>query len=299
MEEPPLYQIVDWDEHFENNKSRERRKCGFVCFPNHHGGLGLGNLLSEPDGRAIYGIWCLIVQLCSRQATRQGWLTVDGKRDSIRIGAAALARAFHAPIREIYRTLQVVNYPDIGWMKLVEGEHEWSQKTLAARMAGHLVPAETGTECPSPQVPEDQQTDGGHSVPAETGTECPERKKERSTPENRTVPTTTVSVEESQDCENEGLQYAEAKVWLNDLFKNSLPWSYEEDHLLSELVPIPREIQREIDWAHRLPPSHPIHEMTKLKQKRVSILRELGGEADKIRKLRRQMGYNGFAEVTK
>lgn len=308
MEEPPLYQIVDWNKYFENNKSREVGRCGFVCFPNRHGGIGISNVLSEPDGAAVYGIWALIVQFCSRQTKREGWLTSDGTRDGFRIGAAAFARTFRRPVDEIYRTLQVVSYPDIGWLKLVEGKHEWSEKT--AKILAAIPVADIGRQLPPPNVGSDHQTgevsgnqDDASATSGDTDcrpTSAVTALKEGRNEGNRANKTFTTATpllsqfSQSQKCEKakrEGLGEAEAKAWLNDIFGNEMPWTYEEMLLLDELIPIPFDVHRLLDWAYRLPRDNPIHEMTKLRQKRVSLLRDFGGEADKVRMVRKQMGY--------
>jgi hypothetical protein len=276
MEKPPLYQIVDWDRNFENHKSRDTGRCGFVCVPNRHGGFGLSAVLSEPDGRAIYGLWALMVQYCSRhQKPREGWLTHDGSRTGTRTTAAEIALAFRCQrIVEVYRMLQVTSRGDVDWLKLVEGKPEYSQNREEEGIPqGHLV----SVQCP----------------PADTAgtlsTQKEGRKEQK--PENRTVPTATPLLSLSQNCEDKGLQYDEAKLWLNKLYNNSMPWTYEEEHLLSEQLPIPRDAQRHLDWAHNLPKDSPLHEMTKLKQKRVTLLRELGGEVEKLKMIRKQMGY--------
>jgi hypothetical protein len=151
----PLYQIVDYDEHFENNKSRVRDLCSFVCVPNKHGGTGLSNLLSEPDNLSIYGLWMLILQLCSRQRRpRLGYLTADGKKDGRRLGAAELARTFRTSAAQVRRGFQVLVSPEVSFMRLVDGEPESAESdgdcmgsrapiALPASMDGHFK----GTEC--------------------------------------------------------------------------------------------------------------------------------------------------------
>ena len=121
----PLYQIVDYDEHFENNKSRMRDRCSFVCVPNKHGGTGLSNLLAEADNLAIYGFWMLVLQLCSRQRKpRLGYLTADGKPKGRRLGAAELARTFQTSRANVCRCLRVLASPEVGFLQLVDGEPE-------------------------------------------------------------------------------------------------------------------------------------------------------------------------------
>jgi len=113
----PLYQIVNYDDHFENSRSRKRDQCSFVCVPNKNDGVCLANILGEPDGAAIYGIWILLLQLCSRQRKpRNGYLTADGKKDGRRLSAAELSRIFNRPVAEIERCLQVVSSEKVAFM---------------------------------------------------------------------------------------------------------------------------------------------------------------------------------------
>jgi hypothetical protein len=199
----PLYQIVDYDEHFENNKSRLRERCAFVCVPNKHGGSGLSNVLGEPDGSAIYGIWMLILQLCSRQRKpREGYLTQDGKKNGRRLGARELANLLRRPIEEIHRCLEVCCSPQVGFMGVVDGQVPGTQRTLSgqATSTAHIYNEHSeGTAGASdehlagtsgPNRPENGTTpDGhlmdidrapdGHSMDARAGTE---RKKERRNP---------------------------------------------------------------------------------------------------------------------
>jgi hypothetical protein len=114
------YRVTDWDEHFENYKSRERDRCGFVSIPNDHGS-GMGVVLSEPDGAAIFGIFILIVEMCSRQLRpRRGWLTVHGKPSDYAYTADDLAIPFRRPAQEIKRAFEILTTDRVGWMQWVE-----------------------------------------------------------------------------------------------------------------------------------------------------------------------------------
>ena len=107
-----IYQIRDWRSHFENNKSREREQCAFVCEPN------LIRVLAEPDGAAIIGVWVLILQACSRQGRhRDGWLTDDGHPAGNPWTIADLALRWRRPEAEIERTLFFLSSPQVGWIQ--------------------------------------------------------------------------------------------------------------------------------------------------------------------------------------
>lgn len=118
-----LYRVKDWDKHFENNKSRERDQCHFVCVPNKQHGLGLLRILSEPDGAGIYGVWHLIVGLLSRQhLPRIGCLTVDGSQDGCPISTADLAMLWRRPEKEIKRALEVLASSKVGWIEITSND---------------------------------------------------------------------------------------------------------------------------------------------------------------------------------
>src|SRR5688500_17694384 len=62
-----VYHIRNWAKSFENNKSRVIGACRYVCMPNKQDGLGLLRILAQEDGAALFRVWCLILQACSRQ----------------------------------------------------------------------------------------------------------------------------------------------------------------------------------------------------------------------------------------
>ena len=99
----PLYQIKDWDAFFENDRSRNRIQCSFVCVPNKQHGMGFCRIMAEVDGAAIYGIWHCIVGACSQQRKRNGWLTPDGDKAVSGWGVEDLALKFRRPESEIAR----------------------------------------------------------------------------------------------------------------------------------------------------------------------------------------------------
>jgi hypothetical protein len=59
-------EIVDWGKHYENNRTRELKKMGWVSMPNRHDGDGYTQLLDHPNGAAHFGAWCALVEVASR-----------------------------------------------------------------------------------------------------------------------------------------------------------------------------------------------------------------------------------------
>lgn len=117
-----MYCIKDWDMHFENNKSRERIKCSYVCVPNKQDGKGLIEILSLPDGASIYGIWCLLLGLCSKQRKpRHGYLTDNGLPTGCPLTARDLALIWRRKEAEIARALDVLSSQPVGWIE-IDGE---------------------------------------------------------------------------------------------------------------------------------------------------------------------------------
>jgi hypothetical protein len=135
-----LYQVKDWQKYFENSKSRERKECSFVCVPNKQHGLGLALVLAEPDGLAIYGVWCLILGACSQQrAPREGWLTSDGHQTGTPWAPGDLALKFRRSPTEIDRALTFLSSPKIGWLNAFD-----TTDATALMSSARVVPA----DCP-------------------------------------------------------------------------------------------------------------------------------------------------------
>jgi hypothetical protein len=141
-----VYQINDWDAYFENDRSRTRKHCSFVCVPNKQDGMGFRYIMSEPDGAAIYGIWNCILGACSKQRFRNGWLTTngqpvtadqvaDGERAGSPWGEDDLAVKFNRPQAEIKRALEVLCSQKVGWLTLYEitAESPGGNRTLTAQ----------------------------------------------------------------------------------------------------------------------------------------------------------------------
>lgn len=113
-----VYRIRDWDDHFENAKSRQHDKCSFVAMPNKQDGMGLQRILAAPNGVAMFGVWCLILQKASRQKhPRAGWLTDDGDPDSAPWDIADLAFQWRQDVTVLQTALALFTDPRIGWME--------------------------------------------------------------------------------------------------------------------------------------------------------------------------------------
>jgi hypothetical protein len=136
-----VYQIPAWDRCHENNKSRERDSCRFAFYPNKLDGLGFVRLMNRADGATSYGIFHMLVALCSAQRRpRNGYLTEDGARDGRPLDAVDLALKFRRPQAEIQAALDVLSDPAIGWLV----RHERGAVSGQCPDSARAVPA----ECP-------------------------------------------------------------------------------------------------------------------------------------------------------
>lgn len=75
---PDVIQVVDWDELYENNRTRGMKVMQWVPVPNRHDGDGYTELVSHPNGAAHLGAWLVILQVASRCRKRGTLLRDDG-----------------------------------------------------------------------------------------------------------------------------------------------------------------------------------------------------------------------------
>lgn len=135
------YQIKDWNENFENSKSRERDRCSFVCVPNKQHGMSFSRIMAEKDGSTIYGVWHLILGACSQQKKpRNGWLTSDGYQTGTAWVPEDLALKFRRPVQEIKRALEVLTLPQVGW--IITYEYSNSTRSVPVNCPSGIVKEE-------------------------------------------------------------------------------------------------------------------------------------------------------------
>jgi hypothetical protein len=126
------YRIKDWNDHYENNKSREREKCSFCCVPNKQDGLGYGMLMREKDGEALYGAFVAVVLIASKQKKRKGYLTANGLPGECPLSARQLSVKCQFKESTIQRMLDVCSTNEIGWIEAVPAECPLSAREVPA-----------------------------------------------------------------------------------------------------------------------------------------------------------------------
>lgn len=103
------YSIADWDDHFENNRSREVKNLAYVMLPNKHDGEGYNELIEGKNGPAMFGCWVAIVQVASKCDVR-GKLVNNGKS----LSAKSISLKTRLPEELIVATLEKLI--SIGWV---------------------------------------------------------------------------------------------------------------------------------------------------------------------------------------
>lgn len=172
------WQIQHWDRTYENAKSRTFNSCAFVCVPNQQDGDGIIHILTQPDGAAIYGIFCLIVGRLSRQPKpRGGWLTSDGTPTGTPWTAERMATWWRRKPDEILRAMEVLTSPDVAWIaipdgyqkdttRIPDGYHgilngtngmELNERNVGAAVAADPVPSDAGEDVSADESEQDRK----------------------------------------------------------------------------------------------------------------------------------------------
>ena len=109
------YRIVEWNTHFENNRTRELRYMEWVPIPIGMDGDGYTQLVSGQNGAANLGTWLAIVEVAARCDPRGTLLRrpVKGVREPHT--AATLARISRLPEDDFKRVLPLLL--TIGWIE--------------------------------------------------------------------------------------------------------------------------------------------------------------------------------------
>ncbi len=111
-----MLQIIEWQETFENAKSRDIDHCTWIPVPNKQG-RNYRRLLKMPSGAMHYGVFIALVLVCSRQENpRDGWLTTDGTGEGQPLSLADLCNLTFIPVHILKRSIEVLS-TEIGWLR--------------------------------------------------------------------------------------------------------------------------------------------------------------------------------------
>lgn len=112
------YRVMEWEKRFESYKSKGYKRKSQTYLPNKVG-IGYIRIMREHDGAAIYGAWCAMVAMLSRQeAPRLGVLTDTGRTTgtALDVESISLLTMIHPEI--IARMLSICSSQSVGWLKV-------------------------------------------------------------------------------------------------------------------------------------------------------------------------------------
>jgi len=110
--------VKNWDEIYENNRTRDLKKMQWVPVPNKLDGDGYTTLVDHKNGAAHYGAWILILQVASKCDTRGTLVRGNGlPHDPV-----SLSRITRVPKKTFEETISRLSDPEIGWLEVVDAE---------------------------------------------------------------------------------------------------------------------------------------------------------------------------------
>ena len=74
-----LIVVRDWNRLYENSRSRQIEKLGWVMIPNRHDGEGYATIITHERGPEIFTAWILILQVASRCHPRGSLMKDNGQ----------------------------------------------------------------------------------------------------------------------------------------------------------------------------------------------------------------------------
>jgi hypothetical protein len=112
---PPLLKVRNWDQLFENNRSRDMKRTNWFPAPNDLSADGYVELVGHQEGAAHLGAWYAILMVASRARPRRGLLLKDDGRPHT---AESLARVTR--LHETVVTEAIARLLEIGLLEVVD-----------------------------------------------------------------------------------------------------------------------------------------------------------------------------------
>lgn len=135
-----------------------------------------------------------------------------------------------------------------------------------------------------------QEVAGSCSNPQEVAATRGENPLPPSPPSPSSTPPSPPSPPAGPVKEKGNSNFAEAKLFFNKLFERNRHWTYEEEHLLSDALPITQEDYDLLNWAYSLPRDadgwaidDESRRVMRTKESLIQLLREFPSELDKCR----------------
>jgi len=123
------YHLRHWDALYETAETRRVRTLTYYSKPNKLVGEGVGHMLMQPDGLALYGTWTFLEALASTAPQNQrGWLIRNGTP----MDAQRMSALTRIPMKEIERALTFFSTPPLDWLEVSKWDHGHAQGTPIA-----------------------------------------------------------------------------------------------------------------------------------------------------------------------
>lgn len=288
----PVYRIRNFLDYFETSDSRKRTgPMEWVKMRTKHDGRGYRRVTRLRNASATLCGWYLLLQVAAKMPARGLLADLDGPLD-----AQDLADKTGIPSSTFKAAIEALQKDNIGWIEVLEWDSEVGFEGNLARLG--ICRSGTGNDrqatADTGRRKEKEKTAGSYGAPALSSTNrqmaaddgrsedvAATNGSEKKREHNKTFPFSLPQGEEGDG----QIGFEAAKQLLNELFgRKKRAWSFEENELLSQAIPISRE-----DWSliaawFRLPLDHPVFEVTKRKQELTTFLRDFNGEIDKIRR---------------
>lgn len=141
--ETRLYRIVDWENLYENNRTRNMKNMLWVPVPVKHDGYGYCQLVQEL-GAAGLGAWLAILQTAAKSHPR-GTLMRDACNPH---DAKSISIISRLDAKIIHKTIELCATPDIGWLEVVEIQGDKIQTAEIPHLPAEIPhdPARKGRE---------------------------------------------------------------------------------------------------------------------------------------------------------
>ncbi|HXP86856.1 MAG TPA: hypothetical protein VN841_19160 [Bryobacteraceae bacterium] len=109
---PPMMRVRDWEQLYENNRSRDMKRTNWFPAPNDLSADSYVELVSHEDGAAHLGVWIALLMAASR-ATPRGFLVSGGGRPHTAESLARLTRLPETVIRTAIQRLLAIGLLEI------------------------------------------------------------------------------------------------------------------------------------------------------------------------------------------
>lgn len=123
------YRIKNWNENYENNRTREWKSMQWVPIPIKLDGSGYSTLIEHKNGAAHFGIWLAILEVAAKCEER-GTLT---RGAGMPHDATSLSRVTRIPQKLISEAISRLLSPDIGWLEVSPDPQQGASNTQVSR----------------------------------------------------------------------------------------------------------------------------------------------------------------------